>query len=615
MMLNLLTVLVLSQAPIRPSDLKPNPQLFTGQLGKKTTLNALRLPLPESCSGLADGEVPPVPQVTLVLEAPGRLLVSNLDPGGNPGFFAVNRARSKGVCVDHFASVQEPLNLPAGTWDLYLVPRSARGTWSFSVRDASRPMTSAGPPATTVSLPKGFSPNPYFVRPQLTSGGELRPARELAGQTPAADCGQVSASPAFMLELADDFHARPLELTTNVAVLIGDADSGVWTCVSSSAKLALGPGKHPVHLAGKAASPWFSFRDPSRKLSWPVVEARVQDVPAVLETPWIARVQSLGPRQRSPLVPFDLCGTITDAPDFYLRTTAPLAAASLRVLGGRHPLLMVGPLTKEGVLIGRDDAAFHCVRREGPQTLDGVYAVWVSGPADASPVELSLRLTTPGTRVDPLARVGEPAAGLPLEDRVLGNWYPDFSPAHHQATWLEVPASLVAFRGGTPVLLLTASRQNVDDDDGGTVSFSVMLPGGAVRSVSAAELTTQTRTLVAPIPERVSLSGDAVLSYLPAKDAAQLRQRRAKFETCTANEWSRLDPQGISGRYDLATFRGSRLEKVESLGGHLRSKVELKCGANAFYTYEEKLTAAAEVAQLATQQASIDQVMNRLRLQ
>jgi hypothetical protein len=227
----------------------------------------------------------------------------------------------------------------------------------------------------------------------------------------------------------------------------------------------------------------------------------------VMETPWLLPVRSAAPRQRSPQVPFDLCGVIADAPDFCLRTKAPLPAASVRMLGGRNALLFAGPLTNDGALIGRDGAAYRCVRDEGPEPLEGLYAVWISGPAGTSLVEGTLRVTTPATRLDPLARVGEPPAGLALEGRALRNWYPDFSVSEHQALWLQVPASLVAFHDGMPVLILSMNRVEVDDDP--RVVFNALFPGGSVRQVNMGELSTQASTLVAPKPERADTAAPA----------------------------------------------------------------------------------------------------------
>jgi len=73
--------------------------------------------------------------------------------------------------------------------------------------------------------------------------------------------------------------------------------------------------------------------------------------------------------------------------------------------------------------------------------LDGLYAGYVSAEGQG-PLDYRLNLATADTAVDRLARIADPPAALPLDQREVTKWYPDFPAAMNgSAEWYALVIS------------------------------------------------------------------------------------------------------------------------------------------------------------------------------
>jgi len=157
----------------------------------------------------------------------------------------------------------------------------------------------------------------------------------------------------------------------------------------------------------------------------------------------------------------------------------------LRLSGSAKKIFFVGPLNDDGTLAPPADASpdrsQRCIVEGADATLDldGLYAGYVSAEGQG-PLDYRLNLATATPAVDRLARIADPPAALPLDQREVTKWYPDFPAAMNARlngmrsliSCDERAQTLVVFlkreataelREGTPMLRLADVSDREDD--------------------------------------------------------------------------------------------------------------------------------------------------------
>ncbi len=631
--------------------LRPNPLSFRGTLQDPVALRASGLPLnaaDEACGTLGWVEVARAPQVVLRLDKPKRVTIASVEEVmQNAGAYLVHDGDGAYYCLDTVGQAAA-LDLTPGVWRVYYGPRNHSGEYSFTVKDDTRPAAVAEPPPSTptFSIEERFVPNPAVLRPALARPAKLRKAIAFGVR-----CGEetmIGEQPAFTVELHDDHQQAPLRVRTNFKMVVFNAAAGDWSCVDDGDQLRLGVGRHVVHIVWADRNnryaydrPWLALEDsgrPRQYLVRPEGDA-VHAVPEHIPQPLTITGSSSAARTIDPLATND-CRSVPARPDFYLRTAARVEGASLRPFGDVGHILLVGPLADDGSVragTGGDDdgapAIVHkklapnrfCLRRGHAQQLDldGLYAAYVVG-ADQATIGYTLRIITRETAIDRLARAADPPDDLPLDRRVVLNWYPDFpdytfSAAWYAATnqlWLGAPKPLVLFarkdagrvRAGMPLLVLGYNVVRTEDDPW------VILPDGDRAQYARKDLAmAPAGPFVLPAPEAPPLDEVTVVAFLESKDADAFRAKHEALNQCMRKVLAQLDPSGSAGRYDVVTYVGGRVSRIEGLADRFERQARARCNADAFDRYASGVERKAAAAQQRRQAQALKQIAARLR--
>ena len=616
-------------------NLGPNPLEFRGTIAARVNVKDLGLPLSqanEECRTIALLGVPRVAQVSLTIPKAKRITIVAVDENGqfDAGIYVVREDRSAHFCAD---SVHRPvtMNLSAGRWLVFYGPRSQTGAYSFRLRDEGRGIVRPDPPlgTPTFALQPSLIPNPLVLRLALTRPASLRP--ESAFDNSCTRFAQLDDTPSFVLEVTGTPRTAPFHLHASFSFAIFDPTTGRWQCIRSDGDVTLKPGRHAVHVVWAAGADrfnhpdaWIAISDTGKpaRLLVDVTAANVRELPARLDKPVVLRGSTAGPREK-PLIARADCGLRPARPDFYLRT--PVQDAIVQLFGGAHEIELIGPIDDDGTF--QTTAGTHCLRNGGPKPLhlEGLYAAYVAGPAGRETVDYALRIRTEHSAAEPVARVAEPPGDLALDDRNLARWYPDF-PRDWRTTadwyglvhrlWMDVPKNLIVFPRagvrnapppGTPMLVLERTFD--------ATNVSALLPDGTLWSTFTGELELVPKAAV-HLPhatKETALEKAHFAGFLDAKDKAAFDRRVREFDDCVDKVLAQLDPDGKAGRYDVVTYHGGKVSRVEALADRNFRTAHQRCNGAATDRFVQSIVDKAISAHLRFVTSNLKQLEPRIR--
>jgi hypothetical protein len=454
--------------------------------------------------------------------------------------------------------------------------------------------------------------------------------------SPAArDCGQLSTTPIAVADLETE-----VSMAASVPVAWSDG-RGSWSCSlgrEGSVDPTLKPGHYLIHALATVApgAATLTFKDPKRTESIDLSNTRVVDVADLNEVISV-------PLRVSPVSPSASRCEPTRPPDVVLAFKEPLSDVSITLVADDDvSLAELSPVTHDG---RRMKGSRWACGAGAPAERSEHVAVWLVPAGQPAPAMLEgvVRISAPRSRSgDPYEPVRAPQADRPLLAREVARYYPQVNSglkgidAHE--LWMRVAPQLIVatrtdvagLKPGTPALIVYVHR--ADDDDGferparggelvprkkGRARKVVILaPGGATAEVSEDDLTTTwPATWVAPPPEVASefdLSVKEAQRLLPPADAKALTSKTDAYEGCIQRVWDKLDPDGTAGRYDLATWKGGKLQRIESLSGHIQKKAEAQCGGNAYYRFADTLVRKAARSITASRAGQLKEELDRL---
>jgi hypothetical protein len=632
-----LLLITLAANPVALQRLEPNFLVLGGTASRLVLPKALKLPLPVSdlCGPNIDNErfsAEPIAEV--VVDHAGPVVIANVEPMGDPLVYFVRQGKPRVACVTRFPKLQHEVNLEPGTWTVWIAPRASGGQWRLSLFDGGRPQTvAASATAQTIRLGANFVPNPLRVAVQVPTVSASVTMFDLFPSPQAKDCGQLSATPLAIAEVETEVSMDP-----SVPVAWSNG-RGAWQCSRGQEAITLAPGRSLIHaLATVAPSPaTLTFRDATRAQSIDLGTARVIELPEPL-----TEVLSVPLRVTSPASSPSRCEP-TRPPDLVLAFKAPLADVSISLVSDDDVSLSeLSPVTGDG---RRMKGARWACDHGGTGERSEHVALWLVPRGRTTPAVLEgvVRISTPRSRAgNPYQAVRAPQPDRPLRAREVPRYYPQVTSglkgidAHE--LWMQVSPHLVvalhsdvgALKAGTPALILYVHP--VDEDAEGRPArgdelvarkkgparkLVILVPGGATAEVSEDDLTTTwPDAWVAPPPEVTSayeLSVKEAQTHLAPADARALASKTATYEGCVQRVWDKLDPDGTAGRYDLATWRGGKLERVERLSGHIQKKAEAQCKGDAYYRFADGLVRKAAASIAASRAKQLNQELERLR--
>lgn len=635
-----LLLVALAANPIAIQRMDPNFVVLGGTASRRVLPKALKLPLPVSdlCGPNIDGEqfsAEPIAEV--VVDRPGQVVVANVEPMGDPLVYFVRQGKPRVACVTRFSSLQHEVKLDTGTWTVWVAPRAIGGEWRLSFFDGERPQSvGASAAAQVIRLARDFSPNPQRVGVQVPTVTASVKVFDLFPSPGAKDCGQLSATPIAVADVETE-----VSMAASVPVAWGDG-RGSWTCSlgkEGAVAPTLKPGRYLIHALATVApgAATLTFRDAKRTESIDLGSARIIEVPEqlteVISVP--LRVNSVSPSSSR-------CEP-TRPPDVVLAFKEPLADVSITLVSDDDVTLSeLAPVTRDGRRM--KGSRWVCGAGSAAERSEHV-ALWLVPAGQTAPAVLEgvVRISTPRSRSgNPYEPVRAPQADRPLRAREVARYYPQVSSglkgidAHE--LWMQVAPQLVvatrndvaALKAGTPALILYVHPAPDEDDVGRPArgdelvprkkararKVIILAPGGATAEVSEDDLTTTwPATWVAPPPEVASefeLSVKEAQRLLAPADARALTSKTDAYEACIQRVWDKLDPNGTAGRYDLATWKGGKLQRIESLSGHIQNKAEAQCGGDAYYRFADALVRKAALSITTSRARQLKEELDRL---
>ena len=574
---------------------------------------------------------------------------------GGPLRLVIAADDGRHLCLEDIDSMKSA-TLDAGTWRVFGV--QVDQGYALAIHDLSRPQVVDTPRGTPVLvLGREFSPNPLVLE------AVLGPADALVGENtvapglrclPRSSPVGIRAEPSFVLDVREDHTRHPLSLSSNFGFVVFDATKAEWSCVLSDAQggaaLPLPVGKHlffairayPDGAGFDAATgndAWLLVRDSSRRNKYLISpnQKNTTTVPSRLSGPLLVQGETDAPQSWRPGFAEEACRVRPETPTFYLRTQAPIEQAVLTVVGTSGALRVLGPLDEDGQLKVPASAPSATLRAAQlclpaatertapvPRRLDGLYAVYVAGAQDSAQTRFYLQISEQTTVIEPLARAADPPSSLATRERSLQLWYPLISQALpsypnrdsayydrvHQL-WMDLPLGLISFaardlrngvKAGTPLALLQAGPDAL-----------ALTPNGDQVTLSAlSDLVARPAQLAMPAPITFDLADDELPRFLDDKPAQELAQRREQLNQCMDKVLAELDPDGQAGAYDLVTYRGGRVVRVEGLADRNQRAAAKRCNEAAYLKYLDAIANKTNAAQTQKSQTRTAAVRKRI---
>lgn len=634
-----LLLIALAANPIALQRMDPNFVVLGGTASRLVLPKTLKLPLPVSdlCGPNIDAEqfnAEPIAEV--VVDRPGQVVVSNVEPMGDPLVYFVRQGKPRVACVKRFPSLQHEVKLDTGTWTVWVAPRATGGQWRLSFFDGERLQSvHASAAAQVTRLGRDFSPNPLRVGVQVPTVSASVKVFDLFPSPAARDCGQLSTTPIAVADVETE-----VSMAASVPVAWSDG-RGSWTCSlgkEGAVAPTLKPGRYVIHALATVApgAATLTFKDAKRTESIDLGSARVVEVEQLTEVLSVpVRVTSVSPSSSR-------CEP-TRPPDVVLAFKEPLADVSITLVSDDDVALSeLSPVTRDGARM--KGAQWRCGPGAARERSEHV-ALWLVPTGHTTPAVLEgvVRISTPRSRPgNPYAPVRVPQPDRPLRAREVARYYPQVSSglkgidAHE--LWMQVAPQLIvalgndvaAMKAATPALILYVHPADGEDEDarparGGELvarkkarprKVIILVPGGATAEVSEDDLTTTwPAAWVAPPPDvesELELSVKEAQRLLAPADAKALTSKTDVYEGCIQRVWDKLDPNGAAGRYDLATWKGGKLQRIESLSGHIQKKAEAQCGGEAYYRFADGLLRKAAASLTASRARQLKDELERI---
>ena len=257
----------------------------------------------------------------------------------------------------------------------------------------------------------------------------------------------------------------------------------------------------------------------------------------------------------------------------------------------------------------------------------GDYVVWVEAPPGASgPWTVVAYDDT--TELDPLAVYGEPAPNAPAKDRDLRNYGPYFErhgvpgPSINSARlahslFTSLPRSFFVYPA-QPLHSTMNGEFGPSPTPGEPLIYAlgfVFTSDGVFYHCNTEDLTaTPPASIAMPALRKVRITpgnqandvwaNEDALSIAP-EDAEVQRylKQKADVRACYDREWDKRDPDHTASHYDIATYKGGSVSKVEGLADKIDREVSAKCKLAPLWKQRDKLEAKM-LARFETQRES-----------